>query len=60
MRDKDQLAAGAGDRDIQTAVVEHESGPAGANERENVAGCPAETVAEVEPPGGTEMMMSVP
>src|SRR5437763_129914 len=29
------MAWWAGDRDIQTAVVEHESGPAGANEREN-------------------------
>src|SRR6266571_2492048 len=35
MSDQDQLAPCAGDRDIQTAVVEHESGPAGANEREN-------------------------
>src|SRR5437899_11062973 len=35
MSDQDQLAPCAGDRDIQTAVVEHESGPAGANEGEN-------------------------
>ena len=32
----------------------------GASDSGKVAGCPAETVAEVEPPGGTEMVMSVP
>lgn len=34
--------------------------PEGARDNVNVAGWPAETVAEEEPPGGTEMMISVP
>src|SRR6266851_3920688 len=34
--------------------------PAGERDSGNVADCPALTVAEVEPPGGTEIIMSVP
>src|SRR5713101_9555266 len=45
---------------LQETVTEPLNPPAGASDSGNVAGCPALTVAEVEPPGGTEMMMSVP
>ena len=35
MRDKNQLAAGAGDCDIQTPVIEYKTCPAGPDERQD-------------------------
>src|SRR6266851_1778712 len=45
---------------MQETVTVSLNPPEGASDNGNVADCPAERVAEVEPPGGTEMMMSVP
>ena len=45
---------------MQETVTGPLNPPAGAIDSRNVAGCPAGTVAEVEPPGETEMVMSVP
>jgi hypothetical protein len=45
---------------MQETVTGPLNPPEGESDSANVAVCPAETVAEVEPPGGTEMMMSVP
>ena len=45
---------------LQETVTEPLNPPAGATDSANIADWPAETVAEVEPPGGTEMMTSVP
>jgi hypothetical protein len=44
---------------LQETVTGPLNPPEGVSDSENVAVCPAETVAEVEPPG-TEMTMSVP
>jgi len=53
-----QLDAGMGL--LQETVTTPLNPPEGARDRGNVADWPAETVAEEEAPGGTEMMMSVP
>src|SRR6266849_8582541 len=45
---------------LQETVTEPLNPPEGESDNGNVADCPAETVAEVEPPGGTEMVKSVP
>ena len=45
---------------LQVTVTGPLNPPEGANDNAKLADCPAETVAEVEPPGGTEMVMSVP
>ncbi len=56
--DAEQVPAGIAP--LQETVTASLNPPEGENDNGNVADCPAETVAEVEPPGGTEMMMSVP
>ena len=45
---------------LQETVTVSLNPPEGESDSGNVADCPAETVAEVEPPGGTEMTTSVP
>jgi len=45
---------------LQETVTVSLNPPEGESDNGNVADCPAETVAEVEPPGGTEMVKSVP
>jgi len=45
---------------LQETVTVSLNPPEGESDNGKVADCPAETLAEVEPPGGTEMMMSVP
>jgi len=45
---------------LQETVTVSLNPPEGESDSGNVADCPAETVADVEPPGGTEMTTSVP
>jgi hypothetical protein len=45
---------------LQETVTGPLKPPAGESVNGNVADCPADTLAEVEPPGGAEMTMSVP
>jgi hypothetical protein len=45
---------------LQETVTVSLNPPEGESDNGKVADCPAETLAEVEPPGGTEMTMSVP
>ena len=56
----DEAQVPAGIALLQETVTTPLNPPAGAIDSVNVADCPAAMVAEVEPPGGTEMMMSVP
>ena len=56
----DEAQVPAGIALLQETVTTPLNPPAGAIDSGNVADCPALIVAEVEPPGGTEMMMSVP
>ena len=56
----DEAQVPAGIALLQETVTTPLNPPAGAIDSGNVADCPALIVAEVGPPGGTEMMMSVP
>jgi len=56
--DAEQVPAGI--VPLQETVTVSLNPPEGESESGNAADCPAETVAEVEPPGATEMMTSVP
>jgi len=56
----EEVQVPAGMELLQVTVTGPLNPPDGANDNWKVAACPAETVAEVEPPGGTEMVMSVP
>jgi hypothetical protein len=58
LEDGEQVPAGI--VPLQETVTVSLNPPEGESKSGNVAGCPAEIVAEVEPPGGTEMMTSVP
>jgi len=56
--DAEQVPAGI--VPLQETVTASLNPPEGESDNGKVADCPAETLAAVEPPGGTEMMMSVP